>query len=163
MTRPERGGGDGRAQSDEARQVLDKRMWERRNGKSRVTRDTLTVAEFVKKWQEDYLTVQQQLGRLKPSTIISYQCNLAGHIAPFFGAMSLGDVTSPRSRSSSRRYSARACRPRRSQRDRDPEGECSSTRSSGDILIPKPGAVTSSDRGVRTRRWTSSPRRRSAG
>jgi integrase len=58
-----------------------------------VTRDTLTVAELVKKWQEDYLTVQQQLGRLKPSTIISYQCNLAGHIVPFFGAMSLGDVT----------------------------------------------------------------------
>jgi integrase len=77
----------------EARQVLDKRMWERRNGKPRVTRDTLTVAEFVKKWREDYLAIQQQLGRLKPSTICSYQSNLASHIEPFFGAMSLGDVT----------------------------------------------------------------------
>src|SRR5712692_6149895 len=77
----------------EARQVLAERMWERRNGKSRVTRDKLTVAEFVKKWQENYLAVQQQLGRLKPSTVSSYQSNLAGHIGPFFGAMQLGDVT----------------------------------------------------------------------
>jgi len=68
-------------------------MWERRNGKLRVTRDTLTVAEFVKKWREDYLAIQQQLGRLKPSTVCSYQSNLAGHIVPFFGAISLGDVT----------------------------------------------------------------------
>ena len=77
----------------EARQELDKRMWERRNGKPRVTRDTLTVAEFVKKWREDYLAVQQQLGRLKPSTVTSYQSNLASHIEPFFGTLLLGDVT----------------------------------------------------------------------
>jgi integrase len=68
-------------------------MWERRNGKSGVTRDNMTVADFTRKWQENYLAVQQQLGRLKPSTVSSYQSNLAGHIGPFFGAMQLGDVT----------------------------------------------------------------------
>ena len=50
------------------------------------------VAELVKKWKEDYLTVQQRLGRLKPSTLRSYQSNLDGHIAPFFGAMALSEV-----------------------------------------------------------------------
>ncbi len=77
----------------EARQVLAERMWERRNGKSRVTRDKMTVAEFMRKWQENYLAVQQQLGRLKPSTVSSYQSNLACHIVPFFGAMQSCDVT----------------------------------------------------------------------
>ena len=77
----------------EARQVLADRMWERRNGKFRVTRDPMTVAKFVQKWQEDYLAVRQQLGRLKPSTAITYQSNLTGHILPFFGAMQLPDVT----------------------------------------------------------------------
>jgi hypothetical protein len=76
----------------EARQVLADRMSERRTGKSRVPRDKMTVAELVKKWKENYLTVQQQLGRLKPSTLRSYQCNLDGHIAPFFGAMLLAEV-----------------------------------------------------------------------
>ena len=52
----------------EARQVLADRMWERRNGKFRLSRPKITVAAFVTKWQEDYLAVQQQLGRLKPST-----------------------------------------------------------------------------------------------
>jgi len=68
-------------------------MSERRTGKSRVPRDKMTVGELVKKWKEDYLTVQQQLGRLKPSTLRSYQSNLDGHIAPFFGAMLLSEVT----------------------------------------------------------------------
>lgn len=77
----------------EARQVLAERMWERRKGKSRVTRDKMTVAEFMQKWQENYLAVQQQLGRLKPSTVSSYQSNLACHIVPFFGARPLCDVT----------------------------------------------------------------------
>ena len=76
----------------EARQVLAERMSERRTGKSRVPRDKLTVAEFVQKWKENYLTVQQELGRLKPSTLRSYQSNLDGHIAPFFGAMPLSEV-----------------------------------------------------------------------
>jgi integrase len=76
----------------EARQVLAERMSERRTGKSRVPRDKMTVAELVKKWKENYLTVQQQLGRLKPSTLRSYQSNLDGHIAPFFGAMVLSEV-----------------------------------------------------------------------
>jgi integrase len=77
----------------EARQVLAERMSERRTGKSRVPRDKMTVAELVRKWKENYLTVQLQLGRLKPSTLRSYQSNLDGHIAPFFGAMSLSEVT----------------------------------------------------------------------
>jgi len=77
----------------EARQVLAERMSERRTGKSRVPRDKMTVGELVKKWKENYLTVQQQLGRLKPSTLRSYQSNLDGHIAPFFGAMPLSEVT----------------------------------------------------------------------
>jgi len=68
-------------------------MSERRTGKSRVPRDKMTVGELVKKWKEDYLTVQQQLGRLKPSTLRSYQSNLDTHIAPFFGAMLLSEVT----------------------------------------------------------------------
>ena len=49
--------------------------------------------ELVKKWKENYLTVQQQLGRLKPSTIRSYQSNLDSHIEPFFGARQLAEVT----------------------------------------------------------------------
>jgi integrase len=73
--------------------VLAERMWERRNGKSRVPRDKMTVAELVRKWKENYLTVQQQLGRLKPSTIRSYQSNLDSHIEPFFGARQLAEVT----------------------------------------------------------------------
>jgi len=77
----------------EARQVLAERMSERCTGKSRVPRDKMTVGELVKKWKENYLTVQQQLGRLKPSTLRSYQSNLDGHIAPFFGAMPLSQVT----------------------------------------------------------------------
>jgi integrase len=77
----------------EARQVLAERMWERRSGKSRVPRDKMMVTELVKKWQENYLTVQQQLGRLKPSTIRSYQSNLDSHIEPFFGARQLAEVT----------------------------------------------------------------------
>src|SRR6266851_4935763 len=76
----------------EARQVLAERMSERRTGKSRVPWDKMTVGELVKKWKENYLTVQQQLGRLKPSTLRSYQSNLDGHIAPFFGAMALSEV-----------------------------------------------------------------------
>jgi integrase len=76
----------------EARQVLAERMSERRTGKSRVPRDKMTVAELVRKWKENYLAVQQQLGRLKPSTMRSYQSNLDGHIAPFFGAMPLAEV-----------------------------------------------------------------------
>ncbi len=79
----------------EARQVLADRMWERRNGKFRLSRPKMTVAAFITKWQEDYLAVQQQLGRLKPSTASSYQSNLANHIRPFFGTMQLRDVTLP--------------------------------------------------------------------
>ncbi len=79
----------------EARQVLADRMWERRNGKFRLSRPKITVALFVTKWQADYLAVQQQLDRLKPSTASSYESNLAKHILPFFGAMLLRDVSLP--------------------------------------------------------------------
>jgi integrase len=79
----------------EARQVLADRMWERRNGKFRLSRPRNNVAAFATKWQEDYLAVQQKLGRLKPSTASSYQSNLAKHILPFLGAMHLRDVTLP--------------------------------------------------------------------
>src|SRR5262245_23885763 len=77
----------------DARQVLAERMWERRTGKTQVRQNKMTVAELVKKWKENYLTVQQQLGRLKPSTFRSYQSNLDGHIEPFFGPMQLAEVT----------------------------------------------------------------------
>ena len=77
----------------EARQVLAERMWERRSGKSRVPPDKMTVAELVKKWKDNYLTVQQQLDRLKPSTIRSYESSLDSHIEPFFGARQLAEVT----------------------------------------------------------------------
>jgi len=77
----------------EARQVLAERMWERRSGKSGVPRDKMAVAELIKKWKDNYLSVQQQLGRLKPSTIRSYQSNLDSHIEPFFGARQLAEVT----------------------------------------------------------------------
>jgi hypothetical protein len=53
----------------------------------------MTVAEVVPKWKENHLAVQQQLGRLKPSTLRSCQSDLDGHIAPFFGAMRLSEVT----------------------------------------------------------------------
>ena len=68
----------------EAKKVLAQRMWERRQGKFHVTRPFVTMAEFAGKWQEDYLTVQVQLGRLKESTIVGYRNNLTLHILPFF-------------------------------------------------------------------------------
>ena len=96
----------------EARQVLAERMGERRSGKSRVPRDKMMVTELVKKWQENYLTVQQQLGRLKPSTIRSYQSNLDSHIEPFFGARQLAEVTLASVQEFIKALSARVCRPR---------------------------------------------------
>ncbi|MBI4635684.1 MAG: site-specific integrase [Candidatus Rokubacteria bacterium] len=79
----------------EARQVLAQRMWERRQGKFRLTRPAITMAEFAAKWDEDYLDVQLRLGRLKESTLVGYRCNLRLHIVPFFGRMRLGDITLP--------------------------------------------------------------------
>src|SRR2546428_1644341 len=77
----------------EARQVLAQRMWERRNGKFRLTRQPVTMAQFSVKWWEDYVTVQRQLGRMKESTSVSYGVAQRLHIVPFFGAMRLGDIT----------------------------------------------------------------------
>ncbi len=79
----------------EARQVLAQRMWERRQGKFRLTRQPITMAEFAAKWDEDYLVVQHQLGRLKESTLVGYRVNLRLHIVPFFRATRLSDIALP--------------------------------------------------------------------
>jgi len=44
--------------------VVAQRERERRNGKYRLTRTRITMAEFLAKWEDDYLVVRQQLGRL---------------------------------------------------------------------------------------------------
>jgi hypothetical protein len=46
----------------EAQQVLAERMCERRNGKFRFTKPAISFAVFEQQWQEDFLTVQCQLG-----------------------------------------------------------------------------------------------------
>ncbi len=79
----------------EAKQVLVQREWERRNGKFRLRRQAITMAEFMKKWDEDYLVVRQQLGRLKESTLVGYRVNLRMHIEPFFGRMRLDEISLP--------------------------------------------------------------------
>jgi integrase len=79
----------------EAKQVLVQREWERRNGKFRLTRKAVTMAEFIAKWEEDYLVVRQQLGRLKESTLVGYRVNLRHHIQPFFGRMRIDEIALP--------------------------------------------------------------------
>lgn len=79
----------------EARQVLAQREWERRNGKFRLTRRPITMGEFMKKWDEDYLVVRHQLGRLKESTLVGYRVNLRHHIGPFFGQMRIDEIALP--------------------------------------------------------------------
>src|SRR5262247_2906552 len=76
----------------EAKRVLAEREWERRSGKFRLTRTKITMAEFVAKWEEDYLVVRQQLGRLKASTLVGYRNNLRLHIWPFFGHTRLDEI-----------------------------------------------------------------------
>jgi integrase len=53
------------------------------------------MAEFVEKWEEDYLVVRQQLGRLKESTVVGYRNNLNLHIKPFFGRTQLDEIALP--------------------------------------------------------------------
>jgi integrase len=79
----------------EAKQVLAQREWERRNGKFRLTRKGITMAAFIAKWEEDYLLVRQQLGRLKESTLVGYRVNLRHHIGPFFGQMRIDEIALP--------------------------------------------------------------------
>lgn len=79
----------------EAKQVLAEREWERRNGKFRLRREPITMAEFTAKWDEDYLVVRQQLGRLKESTLVGYRVNLRVHIQPFFGRTRLDEIGLP--------------------------------------------------------------------
>jgi hypothetical protein len=79
----------------EAREVLARREWDRRNGKFGLTRAKITMAEFIAKWDEDYLVVRHQLGRLKPSTLVGYRVHLRMHIEPFFGKMRLDEISLP--------------------------------------------------------------------
>jgi integrase len=79
----------------EARQVLAQREWERRNGKFRLRRKAITMAEFLAKWEEDYLVVREQLGRLKGSTLVGYRVNLRRHILPFFGPLRIDEIALP--------------------------------------------------------------------
>ncbi len=76
----------------EAQQVLAERMWERRNGKFRFTKPAISFTVFERQWQEDFLTVQCQLGRMKPSTQASRESVLATHIRPFFESRLLREI-----------------------------------------------------------------------
>jgi len=79
----------------EARQVLAERMWERRNGKFRLNRQPITMKEFAAKWDEDYVTVQIRLGRMKESSAESCRSRLRLHIVPFFGQLRLDEIMLP--------------------------------------------------------------------
>jgi integrase len=79
----------------EARQVLAERMWERRNGKFRLSRQPITVKEFAAKWDEDYVTVQVRLGRMKESSAESCRSRLRLHVVPFFERVRLDAITLP--------------------------------------------------------------------
>jgi integrase len=79
----------------EARQVLAERMWERRNAKFRLDRQPITMKEFAAKWNEDYVTVQVQLGRMKESSAESCRSRARLHVVPFFGQMRLDAITLP--------------------------------------------------------------------
>jgi integrase len=79
----------------EAKQVLAQRMWERRNGKFRLSRQPITAEEFVKKWDDDYVTVQLRLGRMKESSAQSCRSCVRLHVVPFFGRVRLDAITLP--------------------------------------------------------------------
>ena len=79
----------------EARQVLAERMWERRNGKFRLKRQPITMKEFAARWDEDYVSVQIRLGRMKESSAESCRSRLRLHIVPFFGQMRLDEISLP--------------------------------------------------------------------
>ncbi|HET9488803.1 MAG TPA: helix-turn-helix domain-containing protein [Methylomirabilota bacterium] len=79
----------------EARKVLAERMWERRHGKFRLDRQPITTKEFATKWNEDYVTVQVRLGRMKESSAESCRSRLRLHVVPFFGQMRLDAIALP--------------------------------------------------------------------
>ena len=79
----------------EARKVLAERMWERRNAKFRLDRQPITMKEFAARWDEDYVTVQVRLGRMKESSAESCRSRLRLHVVPFFGQMRLDAITLP--------------------------------------------------------------------
>jgi hypothetical protein len=70
-------------------------MWERRNGKFRLSRQPITVKEFAKKWDDDYVTVQLRLGRMKESSAQSCRSCVRLHIVPFFERIRLDAITLP--------------------------------------------------------------------
>ena len=96
----------------EARQVLAQRMWERRQGKFRLTRQPITMTEFAAKWDEDYLVLRHQLGRLKESTLVGYRVNLRLHIVPFFRATRLSDIALPHVREFMKALLAKGLKPK---------------------------------------------------
>jgi hypothetical protein len=79
----------------EARKVLAERMWERRNAKFRLDRQPITMKEFAAKWDEDYVTVQVRLGRMKESSAESCRSRLRLHVIPFFDKTRLDVITLP--------------------------------------------------------------------
>ncbi len=134
----------------EARRVLAQREWERRNGKFRLTRKAITMAEFIKKWEEDYLVVRQQLGRLKESTLVGYRVNLRHHIGPFFGRMRIDEIALPNVREFVKACSRRARAGHRAEGGGAREGDIQAR---GPVGVPRcqPRAVrraaTGGDRG----------------
>src|SRR2546425_12597592 len=53
------------------------------------------MTEFPAKWDEDYVSVQNRLGRMKESSAESCRSRLRLHIVPFFGQMRLDEITLP--------------------------------------------------------------------
>src|SRR2546425_10930776 len=53
------------------------------------------MTEFPAKWDEDYVSVQNRLGRMKESSSESCRSRLRLHIVPFFGQMRLHEITLP--------------------------------------------------------------------
>jgi integrase len=70
-------------------------MWERRNAKHRLDRQPITMKEFAAKWDEDYVTVQVRLGRMKESSAESCRSRVRLHVVPFFGETRLDAMTLP--------------------------------------------------------------------
>lgn len=58
------------------------------------------MAEFMAKWEKDYLVVRQQLGRLKESALVGYRVTLRMHIEPFVGRIRLVEISLAMSASS---------------------------------------------------------------
>lgn len=53
------------------------------------------MKDFAAKWDEDYVTVQVRLGRMKESSAESCRSRLRLHVVPFFGQIRLDAITLP--------------------------------------------------------------------